>query len=75
MRAQCYGCTQKKYCTVKSVEIPCFLGVIHSAAEVVVLRLEDTLSESNEIIIEQGKKFNIHFACVDAKGEPVVSGE
>ena len=49
--------------------------VIHSAAEVVALRLEGTLSESNEIIIEQGKKFNIHFACVDAKGEPVVSGE
>ena len=36
--------------------------------------MENTLGESNEIIIEQGKKFNVHFTCVDAKGEPVVSG-
>jgi len=55
-------------------EITYIHGVIHTAAEVVALRLENTLGESNEIIIEQGKKFNVHFTCVDAKGEAVVSG-
>ena len=56
---------------------PCMIvlsGISLSAAEPVALRLEGTLSGSSEIILEQGKSFGIHFACVDAKGEPAVLG-
>ena len=53
-----------------------YMKIVHlSAVEPVAMKYLDDGSVNNELVVEQGKTFDVQLSCVDASGEVVTLGE